>query len=270
MYLIEDGTPRQPTVHEYLDVAAEFFPDFWSESGLGSGFGFVTFHPDFAKNGNFYTVHTEARGALETKIPHLPAQDRTLTHGVLTEWTATDPSAQAFSGTRREVLRLAFGSHIHGIQQIGFNSTAKPGDSDYGLLYIAVGDGGNGVNSDDPQNLGIPQGKVPQIDPQGTGGAGGQYGIPPTNPFVGQPGALAEIFAYGLRDPYRFSWDPSVGNRILLGNMGEHVIESIYEIQAGDNLGWGKREGPFVFKREDRCRAALRASPRLPRPTGGP
>ncbi len=250
MYLIEDGATRQAKVREYLDVAAEFSPDFWSESGLGSGFGFVTFHPDFAKNGKFYTVHTEARRALETKTPHLPAQDRTRAHGVLTEWTAADPSARTFIGTRREVLRLAFGSYIHGIQEIGFNSTAKPGDDEYGLLYIAVGDGGNGANSDDPQNLEIPQGKILRIDPQGTDGAGRQYGISPTNPFVGRPGALAEIYAYGLRDPYRFSWDR---NRMLLGNMGEHAIESIYEVRAGDNLGWGKREGPFVFKQEDRC-----------------
>ena len=248
MYLIESATP-----HEYLNVAAEFSPDFWSDHGLGSGFGFVTFHPDFATNGRFYTVHTEARGALTTKTPYLPAQDRTLAHGVLTEWTAADPSAGTFSGTRREMLRLAFGSHIHGIQEIGFNSTAQLGDDDYGLLYIAVGDGGNGADADDPQKLGIPQGKILRIDPLGTNGAGGHYGIPPTNPFVGKPGALAEIYAYGLRDPYRFSWDPHGRNRMLLGNMGQHAIESIYEVQAGDNLGWGKREGPFVFKREDRC-----------------
>jgi glucose/arabinose dehydrogenase len=248
MYLIEQGTPW-----EYLNVGAEFSPDFWSEGGFGSGFGFVTFHPDFAKNGKFYTVHTEARQALARKTPHLPAQDRTLVHGVLTEWTAADPSARTFRGTRREVLRLAFGSHIHGIQEIGFNSTAKPGDEDYGLLYIAVGDGGNGADADDPQKLGIPQGKILRIDPLGTNGAGGGYGVPPTNPFVGKPGALAEIYAYGLRDPYRFSWDPHGRNRMLLGSMGQHAIESIYEVQARDNFGWGKREGPFVFKREDRC-----------------
>lgn len=248
MYLIENGTPL-----EYLNVGAEFSPDFWSGGGLGSGFGFVTFHPDFAKNGRFYTVHTEAGQALAAKTPHLPAQDRTVVHGVLIEWTAADPSARTFGGTRREVLRLAFGSGIHGIQEIGFNSTAKPGDDDYGLLYIAVGDGGNGVGSDDPQKLGIPQGKILRIDPLGTNGAGGHYGIPPANPNVGKPGALAEIYAYGLRDPYRFSWDPSGRNRMLVGNMGEHAVESIYEVQAGDNLGWGKREGPFVFRQEDRC-----------------
>jgi glucose/arabinose dehydrogenase len=253
LYLIKRGAPRQETPHEYLNVGATFSPDFWTKDGLGSGFGFVAFHPEFAKNGKFYTVHTEAGGALGTKTPQLPAQDRTVVQGVLTEWTATDPSASTFSGTHREVLRLAFGGYIHGIQQISFNPTAKPGDEDYGLLYIAVGDGGHGVQSNDPQELGIPQGKILRIDPLGANGAGGGYRIPPTNPFVGKPGALAEIYAYGMRDPYRFSWDTTERNRMLLGSMGEHTIESIYQVQAGDNFGWSKREGPFVFRQEDRC-----------------
>ena len=61
---------RKPLV--YLDVGAQFLPNFWSHRGLGSGFGFVTFHPDFAQNGVFYTVHSEARDALTTKTPDLP------------------------------------------------------------------------------------------------------------------------------------------------------------------------------------------------------
>ncbi|MGH3874237.1 MAG: hypothetical protein ACRDSR_22505 [Pseudonocardiaceae bacterium] len=107
----------------------------------------MTFHSDFVRNGRFYPGHTEARGALVMKTPHVPAQTRTLGPGVLTEWTAADPAAGTFSGTRREVLRLAFGSHIHGILEIGFNSTARPCNRDYGLLYLTVGDGGNGANS---------------------------------------------------------------------------------------------------------------------------
>jgi glucose/arabinose dehydrogenase len=248
LYLIENGMRR-----EYLNLTTQLSADFFFTEGLGSGFGFVAFHPDFARNGKFYTVHTEAGHALATKTPDLPAQDRTLVQGVLTEWTAVNPSAATFSGTHREVLRLAFGSYIHGIQQIGFNPTAKPGDADFGLLYIAAGDGGNGVQSDDPQNLWIPQGKILRIDPLGTNGRLGRYGIPPSNPFVPKAGALAEIFAYGLRDPYRFSWDPGSPHRMLLGAMGEHAIESIYEVRPGDNFGWSRREGPFVFNQQDRC-----------------
>ena len=116
---------------------------------------------------------------------------------------------------------------IHGIQQIDFNPEAGRHDRDYGLLYLAVGDGGRGTSSDDPQNLAVPQGKLLRIDPRGTNGANGRYGIPRDNPFVGKPGALGEIYAVGLRDPHRFSWDPRPPHRMFLGHIGEHAIEAV-------------------------------------------
>ncbi|GAA3538822.1 hypothetical protein GCM10022419_018530 [Nonomuraea rosea] len=248
LYLLDKGQP-----HPYLDVAAAFAPDFVSGRGLGSGFGFAAFHPDFGRNGRFYTVHTEWGAALTTKTPDLPPQPGTRFHGVITEWTAADPKAAVFTGTRREVLRLGFSGQIHGIQQIDFNPAARRGDADYGLLYVAAGDGGRGVSSDDPQNLAIPQGKILRIDPRGTNGPGGKYGIPAANPFTGTPGALGEIYAYGMRDPHRFSWDPGAGNRLFLGHIGEHAIEAVYDVGPGDNLGWSEREGAFVFDKADRC-----------------
>ncbi|MFI6732892.1 PQQ-dependent sugar dehydrogenase [Nonomuraea sp. NPDC050451] len=248
LYFLDKGRPR-----EYLDVGAAFAPDFVSGRGLGSGFGFAAFHPEFAGNGRFYTVHTEWGGALTTKTPDLTPQPGTRFHGVITEWTATDPKANIFAGTRREVLRLGFSGQIHGIQQIDFNPTARRGDKDYGLLYVAAGDGGRGSSSDDPQNLAIPQGKILRIDPAGTNSANGRYGIPAANPFTGQAGKLGEIYAYGMRDPHRFSWDPQAGNRLFLGHIGEHAIEAIYDVGAGDNLGWSEREGAFVFNKADRC-----------------
>lgn len=247
LYLLKNGQPQ-----EYLDVGATFAPDFLSGRGLGSGFGYVAFHPDFARNGKFYTAHTEWGAALTTKTPDLTPQPDTKFHGVLTEWTATNPKADTFSGTRREVLRLGFNGQVHGIQQIDFNPFARRRDADYGQLYIAAGDGGRGVSSDDPQNLAIPQGKLLRIDPLGTNAANGKYGIPANNPFVTKAGAIGEIYAYGMRDPHRFSWDPQ-GNRLFLGHIGEHAIEAIYEVKAGNNLGWSEREGSFVFNKADRC-----------------
>ncbi|MEV1240834.1 PQQ-dependent sugar dehydrogenase [Nonomuraea sp. NPDC049750] len=247
LYLLKNGQPQ-----EYLDVGATFAPDFLSGRGLGSGFGYVAFHPDFARNGKFYTVHTEWGAALTTKTPDLTPQPDTKFHGVITEWTATNPKADTFSGTHREVLRLGVSGQIHGIQQIDFNPYAKRRDADYGLLYVAAGDGGRGASSDDPQNLAIPQGKILRIDPLGTNAANGKYGIPAKNPFVTKAGAIGEIYAYGMRDPHRFSWDPQ-GNRLFLGHIGEHAIEAIYEVKAGDNLGWSEREGSFVFNKADRC-----------------
>lgn len=248
LYVIDGGPPQL-----YLDVAGAFAAEFWSGRGLGSGFGFVTFHPDFAENGRFYTVHSEAFDALETKPPDLTAQPDPVVHSVVTEWTATDSSAATFSGTRREVLRLAFATYIHAIQQVDFNPTAQPGDEDYGLLYLAVGDGGIGVSTDVPQDLSVPYGKLLRIDPMGTDSASGRYGVPASNPFVGTPGALGETYAYGMRDPHRFSWDTRAGGRLLLGHIGEHAIEGVYDVRAGDNLGWSEREGPFVFNRAEPC-----------------
>jgi len=249
MYLVENGTPRP-----YLDVRAAAGSNFWSGRGLGSGFGFVAFDPEFARNGRFFTVHSEAFDALTEKTPDF-AQPNAVIHSVVTEWTAADPSADVFEGSRRELLRIGFGSFIHAIQQISFNPTARRRDEDHGLLYLAVGDGGLGVQNgnDDPQDLAIPHGKILRIDPQGTSGANGEYGVPDSNPFVGEPGALGEIFASGMRDPHRFSWDPGGCHRMLLGHIGEHDIEAIYDVQAGDNFGWSEREGSFVFNKADRC-----------------
>ncbi|MDG4825420.1 PQQ-dependent sugar dehydrogenase [Asanoa sp. WMMD1127] len=239
LYFVEDGVP-----HVYLDVAATFAPQFFSGRGLGQGFGYVAFHPDFKRNGKFYTIHTE-QASQTTEVPDWQ-QTGTLFHGVITEWTATDPAAGTFAGTRRELLRIGFGGQVHGVQEINFDPTARRGDADYGLLYLAVGDGGLGVRNTDPQNLAIPHGKLLRIDPLGTNAANGAYGIPPSNPFVGQAGKLGEIYSYGYRDPHRFSWDRATG-KLYLGHIGEHAIEAIYEVRAGDNMGWSEREGAFVF-----------------------
>ena len=146
----------------------------------------------------------------------------------------------------------AFAGQIHGIQQIDFNTTAEPGDKDYGLLYVASGDGGIGVVTDDPQNLANPYGKILRIDPLGTNGRNGQYGVPASNPFVGQEGAVGEIYSYGMRDPHRFSWDAKTG-KLYLGHIGQHAIEAVYEVRAGDNLGWSVVEGRYLYDNSDEC-----------------
>ncbi|SFB41531.1 Concanavalin A-like lectin/glucanases superfamily protein [Amycolatopsis marina] len=247
LYLI-DGEQQ----HVYLDFK-ERFEDFFSGRGLGSGFGFATFHPEFESNGKLYTVHTEDRDAIAEKEPTYPNQPNAFVQSVVTEWTADDPAADQFSGTQRELFRFGFTTQIHAIQQIDFNTTAEPGDEDYGLLYLAVGDGGIGVNTDVPQDLSTPAGKILRIDPQGTNGPGGQYGIPETNPFVGEPNAIGEIYAIGLRDPHRFAWDRGGKNAMYLGHIGQRAIEAVYEVRAGDNFGWSEREGNFRFEPEFQC-----------------
>jgi glucose/arabinose dehydrogenase len=244
-------TPSGGTPSVYLNVRSTIGANFFSGRGLGSGFGFVAFHPDFATNGRFYTTHTEAFGALSSLTPDW-TQSGAVVHSVLTEWTATNPAAATFGGTRRTLMRIGFASYLHAIQQIDFNPTATPGSPDFGMLYVAVGDGGIGFNSTVPQQRNNPHGKVLRIDPRGTNSANGRYGIPADNPFLGQPNTLREFFAIGMRDPHRFSWDPADG-RMFLGHIGEHDIEGVYDLRAGDNLGWSDREGAFVFNRQERC-----------------
>jgi len=247
LYLLRDGVPGV-----YLDVKAAF-PQFLSRRGLGSGFGFVTFHPEFAENGKFYTTHTEEPAAPgEQTYPGQPLGGSSV-QSVVTEWTATDPAADTFSGSSRELFRFRFAGQIHAIQQIDFNPTAEPGDEDYGLLYLAVGDGGYGVSSTLPQELDDPSGKILRIDPAGTDGPNGEYGIPPTNPFVGRAGALGEIYAVGMRDPHRFSWDAGGDHRMFLGHIGQHAVEGIYDVDAGDNFGWPVIEGRLAYRNTNQC-----------------
>jgi hypothetical protein len=257
LYVLNGAEPSA-----YLDVRGAIGANFFSGRGIGSGFGFVTFHPEFRRNGKFYTVHTETLDSSTTRTPDLTSPPKTVVHGVITEWTAADPRANTFTGTRREILRLGFATPVHGMQQIDFNPTARRGDEDYGLLYIAVGDGGLGASTNIPQELSVPYGKILRLDPAGRNSASGHYGVPSSNPFARKAGALGEIFAYGMRDPHRFSWDPSGPRglrRMLLAHIGERSVEAIYDVRKGDNLGWSEREGPYVFDKNDRC--ALRALP---------
>lgn len=248
LYLLHDGAQTR-----YLDIRSQF-PDFFSGRGMGSGFGFVAFHPEFAENGKFYTVHTENQNAIRTKTPTYPNQPNAFVQSVVTEWTATDPAADTFSGTSREMFRFGFTEQIHAIQQIDFNPTAQPGDDDYGLLYLAVGDGGNGVRSTVPHDLDTPAGKILRIDPLGTDAPNGQYGIPDTNPWVGQAGALGEIWAIGMRDPHRFSWDLGAKHEMYLGHIGQRAIEAVYEVDAGDDFGWPDVESRLDYQNDTQCR----------------
>ena len=144
-------------------------------------------------------------------------------------------------------MEQPFRNHNGG--QLGFNPLAAPGDPDFGLLYIGSADGGSGGDPLDlAQNLGSILGKVLRIDPLGSNGANGQYGIPADNPFAGDgdPGTLAEIYAYGVRNPQRFAWDERNGN-LFLADIGQNIVEEISLVPRGGNLGWNDWEGSFRF-----------------------
>ncbi|MEJ3744911.1 PQQ-dependent sugar dehydrogenase [Actinomycetes bacterium KLBMP 9797] len=251
LYLVVNGRRV-----DYLHVARQF-RDFQFAPGLGTGFGFVAFHPEFKTNRKFYTVHSEAGWALANKKPTLPPSPNTnLQHSIITEWTAKQSAANRFTGTKREVLRIGLSAYKHAIQQIGFNPYAKKGSGgDHGLLYIALGDGEEDNYlapewTSAAQNLGKPHGKILRINPLASGKA--RYTVPKDNPFAGQPGKLGEIYAYGLRDPHRFSWDPAAPHRMYLGAFGERRVEAVYEVRKGDNFGWNHREAIFAFRGKKR------------------
>ena len=256
LYLI-DGN-NQP--HVYADVAAAFPNSVYKR--LESGFiGFV-FHPEFAANGLFYTVHSEI-GPGNPKTPDfIPfgygLKDVTY-HNVITEWHATNPAANTFEGTRREILRTAHvvANLTHPMGAVEFNPTAKRGDPDYGLLYTSGSDcgfsNGGGPNASNPaqtQRLDSIITAILRIDPRSPSVTHGQkglgdYTIPMANKFAadGDPKTLGEIYAYGFRNAHRLSWDTD--GTMFASDIGMDNIEEINIVRNGENYGWMKREGYF-------------------------
>jgi hypothetical protein len=256
LYLI--GADNQP--HVYADVAAAFPLAVYNR--LESGFIGFTFHPEFASNGLFYTVHAE-KGPGNPKTPDfIPIgyglKDVTY-HNVITEWHATDPAANTFEGTRRELLREAHvtANLTHPLGAVEFNPTAKPGDADYGLLYTSGSDhgfsNGGGPNASNPsqtQRLDSIMTAILRFDPRSPSVTKGQkglgdYTIPMANKFAsdGDPNTLGEIYAYGFRNAHRLSWDTD--GTMFASDIGMDNVEEINIVRNGENYGWMKREGYF-------------------------
>lgn len=262
----------------YLDIDADnggagsVFPASWYRNGLAAGLISFEFHPEFATNGLFYTLHTE-RAADTAATPDFAPTDLgdppsgVTYHTVLTEWDAADPLADAWheaTGSRRELLRVGTtaSAYFHPFGDVRFNPTASPGDADYGLLYVSGGDWGyiNGVGApQDPNTEGQPgqlqrldslAGSLIRIDPRSpaqTGGTAGlgDYTIPGDNPFVdGDASTLDEIYAFGFRNGHRLAWDAD--GTAFVNNIGHNHIEEVERLVAGGNYGWGFREGSFI------------------------
>ena len=219
----------------------------WREEGVQG----IALHPEFSQEGmpgygKLYTWIDANSGDFEADYPS--AADEPHHHSVLLEWSANDvDSVQYDGGSPRELLRIEQPFQNHNGGPIAFNPSASPGDDDYGLLYIALGDGGA---ADDPLDaagdISLPQGKILLIDPLGDNSANGNYGIPANNPFIGETNALPEIYAYGLRNLQQFAWDSETG-ALIVTDLGQAAVEEINLVTAGDNLGWNHWEGSFAF-----------------------
>lgn len=232
----------------YMNIA-DHKPNFIDQPGLATGFGSFAFHPEFLKNGLLYTGHTENPGAAKADFAYADSIPVAM-QWVISEWRANAPGAFPFKGTSRELFRINMVSGAHGVQEFAFDPYSKPGDENYGLLHIGIGDGSS-VQLGYPFIVGSAEnalGSIFRIDPRGNDSGNKQYGIPPSNPFANDdsPRVVKEIYAYGFRNPHRLSWTKS--GMLLASNIGQANIESIYLIQPGHNYGWPVREGTFLFK----------------------
>ena len=221
--LIYDGTQLLP--NPFLDISA--LVSCCGERGLLS----IVFHPDYAANGHVYVNYTDNSG--DTVVAR---------YTVSADPDVIDP------GSALVLLNVSqpFSNHNGGQLQFGPD----------GKLYIGMGDGGSGG---DPRNLAQDLtsllGKMLRIDVD----AGVPYAIPPDNPFVGDPNARDEIWAYGLRNPWRFSFDRVTGD-LLIGDVGQGSWEEI-DLQpstsaGGENYGWRLMEGDTCFNPPIGCNDA--------------
>jgi glucose/arabinose dehydrogenase len=188
------------------------------ESGLLS----MAFARDYSHSHRFWVYYTDNQGFIQIDQFRTPAATP----------TRADPNS------RRSVIRVPHhqSNHKGGQLQVGPD----------GMLYAGFGDGGSGED-ENAQNLGVMLGKLIRIDPNPNGG----YTVPSSNPFRGRAGTLPEIYAYGLRNPYRFSFDRRRGS-LTIGDVGESEIEEIDFVpgrsggrqpRGGYNFGWNTFEG---------------------------
>jgi glucose/arabinose dehydrogenase len=237
----------------FIDIASKMvtLSQGYDERGLLG----LAFHPDYKNNGKFYLFYTApppaggpTTNAGNTSLPM--TWNNTTTISVFTV-SAGNPNMADIS-SERIILQEPHPQANHNGGTIAFGPD--------GYLYISIGDGGNkndlgpghvedwysfnagGNGQDIEQNL---MGNILRIDVNGSAN-GKNYSIPPDNPFVGKPG-LDEIYAYGFRNPYRFSFDKRGSQRLLVGDAGQSRYEEISVVTKGGNYGWNVKEGNECF-----------------------
>lgn len=239
-----DGTGRlfvvtQPGTIEILDAAGEKLGTFldirdrvvplgaFEERGLLG----LAFHPEYARNGRFFVFYIAPAGS------DVPPGSQCEVH--ISEFLVSgdDPNV-ADPESERVLLIVGKPQNNHNGGQLAFGPD--------GFLYFGIGDGGGSGDKDaghtpdtgNGQDLAKLLGKIGRIDVD----SGDPYAIPADNPFVDTPGARPEIFAFGFRNPWRFSFDRQTG-RLFVGDVGQSVREEVDIVTAGGNYGWRIREG---------------------------
>jgi glucose/arabinose dehydrogenase len=221
--LAADGTRE---VKPFLDLRSKV-----SRSGNERGLLGLAFHPRYAENGRLFVHYTARNGDITVSEFKIGSEGR--------------------PGDERVLLRIPHPRSNHNGGMLAFGPD--------GMLYIATGDGGGAGDPDRAgQDLGSLLGKILRIDVDGgdeTGAGGQPYAVPPDNPFVGSSGARPEIWAFGLRNPWRFAFDPATG-ALYIGDVGQDRAEEIDVEPAGEggrNYGWSVMEGSGCYRPSDGC-----------------
>lgn len=219
----------------------------------------IAFHPGFntPASPGFRTLYTYNSQPFATPTYAAPNGASQGYKNVVNEWKLSSSDPDVIDPlSRREIISFGKVANNHNGGTIAFGPDA--------YLYLALGDGGNandvGPSHIEPggnaQNLTTPLGKMLRIDPlnptltPGSADAisgNSQYRIPTSNPFQGV-GQVPEIYAYGFRNPYRFSFD-RLNGQLIVADVGQNTIEEIDRVTLGGNYGWAMKEGDFLFNR---------------------
>jgi glucose/arabinose dehydrogenase len=205
----------------FLDLQARVSYD---DNQNEEGFLGLTFHPNYKQNGEFFVFYTPKYAKLINVLSRFRVSRDNPNHA--------DPASE------EEILRIArpFWNHDGGTICFGPD----------GYLYVVLGDGGSANDPyDNAQNLKTLLGKVLRLDIDHPAGDK-PYAIPKDNPFVNQPGARPEIWAYGLRNIWRMSFDRATGV-LWAADVGQNLYEEIDLLTKGGNYGWNRREGFHPF-----------------------
>ena len=229
----------------FLDIRSRIvtlWPDFDERGLLG-----LAFHPDFANNGKFYVAYS-APINFQADLAKMFWWNHT---NVVAEYTVSkDDPDRADPSSERIITSIDWPQFNHNGHWIGFGKD--------GYLYISTGDGGYandwGIghnvtegNGQDPADL---HGKILRIDVDKQEN-GNNYGIPEDNPFVDDSETEPEIWAMGLRNPWRCSFDMNDGATLICGDVQQNSFEEVNVITAGANLGWRKMEATRCFDYEN-------------------
>ena len=211
--------------------SSDTFLDLTVNTGNEEGLLGLAFHPDYTNNGHFF-VYYSTSGPRRSVISRFTVDS--------TNPNLADPASELI------ILEINQPYSNHNGGQLAFGPTD-------GYLYIGLGDGGDGgdpdENGEDPKTL---LGSMLRIDVNNTS-ENEPYAIPPDNPFVGNTDDYREeIFAYGLRNPWRFSIDPETGT-IWAGDVGQGSREEIDIIEKGKHYGWDIMEASLCFEPRSNC-----------------